>query len=124
MSMLTIKAITEQLEAALGRAVTYEQGVALCIAGDPRPRRSFSDQGAALGLMLAMIANLGDVPMIVLGGEGVSLMGAVETPWRTPCVSIGTRVRARWSSLPLRPTTWSGAAARQSSPSSSSSSGV
>lgn len=79
MSMLTIEAITRGLGERLGRPVTYEQGIALCVAGDPEAARVLGRSGAALGLLLACIANLADVAMIVLGGEGVALMAAVRS---------------------------------------------
>ncbi|MBI9115992.1 ROK family transcriptional regulator [Sanguibacter suaedae] len=72
-SMLTIGSLVSRAAERLGRPVTYDQLLDLAAAGDPPARALVDESGAALGRMLAAVANLTMPERIVLGGEGVRL---------------------------------------------------
>ena len=72
-AMLTIPSLVAQASVALRRTVTYEEVLDLARAGDPACTRLVTEAGAALGRLLAAIANLAMPDRIVLTGEGVAL---------------------------------------------------
>ena len=73
-SILTQAAIVSAVSTALGRAVTYDDALALAEQGDVAARRVVDDAARGLGHLLAAVANLTVPQMIVLGGEGVGLV--------------------------------------------------
>jgi predicted NBD/HSP70 family sugar kinase len=70
-AMLTIWAIEQNVSAALGRHVGFDDAVLLAQEGQPAARRIVDDAARGFGRMLAVIANLTMPQRIVLGGEGV-----------------------------------------------------
>ncbi|GAB2758171.1 ROK family transcriptional regulator [Streptomyces bullii] len=73
-SLLTIPNIRYQIQAATGRALDYEEILALAAAGDPMPARVIDEAARALGTLVAQIANFAMPQKILLAGEGVGLM--------------------------------------------------
>ncbi|TCC50542.1 ROK family transcriptional regulator [Kribbella pittospori] len=72
-SLLTVRAITEQVGTALGRSVDYEECLDLAAKGDPAASQIISRAGRALGRLIAAAANFTLPELVVLGGEGVRL---------------------------------------------------
>jgi len=72
-AMLSTPAICGAISAGLGRLVGYDECFDLAEQGNPVARRVIDDAGAALGRMLALIANLAMPEKIVISGEGVRL---------------------------------------------------
>jgi predicted NBD/HSP70 family sugar kinase len=72
-AMLTIGSLTSQASVALGRAVTYDELMALAVSGDAVATRLVDDAARALGRLVAAVANLTMPDRIVLSGEGVAL---------------------------------------------------
>jgi predicted NBD/HSP70 family sugar kinase len=72
-AMLTIPSLTSQAGMALGRTVTYDELMALAVAGDPVATRLVDDAARALGRLVAAVANLTMPDRIVLTGEGIAL---------------------------------------------------
>ncbi|WP_158861789.1 ROK family protein [Leifsonia sp. AG29] len=75
-SLLTLKAITDPIDAALNKRVTYEEALAMAAQNVGAARRVVQDAGRALGRLVAAVANLTMAQRIILGGEGVALPGA------------------------------------------------
>ncbi|MFC9682646.1 ROK family protein [Streptomyces sp. NPDC056948] len=73
-SLLTIPNIRYQVQAATGRDRTYEEILALAVAGDPMPARVIGEAARALGTLVAQISNFVMPQKILLAGEGVGLM--------------------------------------------------
>jgi predicted NBD/HSP70 family sugar kinase len=73
-ALLTIPSIRYQVQAASGRAYTYEEILALAAAEDPMPARVVDEAARALGTLVAQIANFAMPQKILLAGEGVGLM--------------------------------------------------
>jgi predicted NBD/HSP70 family sugar kinase len=73
LSLLTVSAVTEQVGAAVGRAVGYEEALDLAAKGDPAAREVVGRAGRALGKLIAAAANFTMPELVVLGGEGVRL---------------------------------------------------
>lgn len=73
LSLLTVTAVTEQVGAAVGRAVGYEEALDLAAKGDPGAREVVGRAGRALGKLIAAAANFTMPELVVLGGEGVRL---------------------------------------------------
>ncbi|GAA1597966.1 ROK family transcriptional regulator [Kribbella hippodromi] len=73
LSLLTVGAITEQLGAALGRPVEYDEALDLAAKDDPAAREVIGRAGRALGKLIAAAANFTMPELVVLGGEGVRL---------------------------------------------------
>jgi predicted NBD/HSP70 family sugar kinase len=74
-SVLTLSAVEHGVSAALSRPVTYDEALDLAESGEPAARRVVDDAGRGLGKLLAAIANLAMPELVVLGGEGVRLVG-------------------------------------------------
>ncbi|MFJ8106206.1 ROK family protein [Streptomyces sp. NPDC096132] len=74
-SLLTIPSIRYQVQAATGRAWTYEEILARAADGEPMPARVVEEAARALGTLVAQIANFAMPQKILLAGEGVGLMG-------------------------------------------------
>lgn len=72
-AMLTIPALTSQARVALLREVGYDELLDLAAAGDPAAGRLVDDAAAALGRLVAWVANLTTPERVVLTGEGVRL---------------------------------------------------
>lgn len=72
-ALLTIPSICYQVRAALGRAVTYEEVLALAASGEPVAARVIDEAARALGTLVAQIANFAMPQKILLAGEGVGL---------------------------------------------------
>jgi predicted NBD/HSP70 family sugar kinase len=73
LSLLTVSAITEQVGAAVGRTVGYDEGLDLAAKGDPAASAVIGRAGRALGKLIAAAANFTMPELVVLGGEGVRL---------------------------------------------------
>jgi predicted NBD/HSP70 family sugar kinase len=73
LSLLTVGAITDQVGAAIGRPVGYDEALDLAAKGDPAAREVIARAGRALGKLIAAAANFTMPELIVLGGEGVRL---------------------------------------------------
>lgn len=71
--MLTEAGITGQVEALLGRPVTYHEALALAEAGDPAALAVLGGAARALGTLVALVANLAMLSTVVLAGEGIGL---------------------------------------------------
>lgn len=72
-ALLTSPAISNQVSAALGRPVSYEEALKLAADGDPAARTIIDDAADALGTFFALAANFTLQSSIVLAGEGVGL---------------------------------------------------
>ncbi|MGW6283330.1 ROK family transcriptional regulator [Kribbella sp. NPDC055071] len=72
-SLLTVGAITDQVGAALGRTVQYDEALDLAAKGDLAASAVISQAGRALGKLIAAAANFTMPELVVLGGEGVRL---------------------------------------------------
>ncbi|WP_217177954.1 ROK family transcriptional regulator [Streptomyces sp. AC495_CC817] len=77
-SLLSIPSIRYQVEAATGRAVTYDEILAGAAEGQPMCARVVGEAGRALGILVAQIANFVMPQKILLAGEGVGLMAVAE----------------------------------------------
>jgi predicted NBD/HSP70 family sugar kinase len=75
MSVLAQDGIVREVSTALGRTVDYDEALRLAVEGEPVARRVIDDAGRGLGRLLAAIANLVLPEVVVLGGEGVGLVG-------------------------------------------------
>jgi predicted NBD/HSP70 family sugar kinase len=73
LSLLTVSAITEQVSAAVGRTVGYDESLDLAAKGDPAASAVIGRAGRALGKLIAAAANFTMPELVVLGGEGVRL---------------------------------------------------
>ncbi|RUR03089.1 ROK family transcriptional regulator [Labedella endophytica] len=82
-AMLTIGGITGEVGRRLGRAVGYTEALALARDGDADAAHVVVASGAALGRLLALVANLTSVTEIVVSGEGVALLDAAGPAVRT-----------------------------------------
>jgi predicted NBD/HSP70 family sugar kinase len=71
--MLTIPAICAQFAAATGDQLPYEDILELARNGHPVAGDIVRAAGAALGLLVAAVANLTMVDLVVLSGEGMEL---------------------------------------------------
>lgn len=72
-AMLSSPAITARVGIGVGRAVTYEECFALREEGNAVANRVVQESAAALGGLVALIANLTAVDKIVISGDGVQL---------------------------------------------------
>ena len=77
-AMLSIPSICAQVGIALGRAIGYDEVLALAEAGNPAARAVVSSAGRALGRLIAAIANLAMLDTVVLSGEGLGLWAVSE----------------------------------------------
>jgi predicted NBD/HSP70 family sugar kinase len=73
LSLLTVNAVTEQVGAAVGRPVDYDEALELAAKGDPAAGEVIGRAGRALGKLIAAAANFTMPELVVLGGEGVRL---------------------------------------------------
>lgn len=97
-SVLTQSAIVSAVSAALGREVDYDEALDLAGSGEPSARRVADDAGRGLGKLLAAVANLTVPELIIIGGEGVRLVGVAEAAVREG-ISIDRDPRA--SDIPI-----------------------
>ncbi|WP_425953357.1 ROK family protein [Xylanimonas sp. McL0601] len=72
-AMLTIGSICSSVGVPLGRTVGYDECLDLAAQGHPIAGRVVHDAAAALGVLVAAIANLTQVDKIILSGDGVRL---------------------------------------------------
>lgn len=73
-AVLTTSALTTAASVALGRALTHGEVLALADAGDPAARRVVEDAARVLGRLVALVANITMPQLVVIGGEGATLM--------------------------------------------------
>ncbi|POH63104.1 MULTISPECIES: ROK family transcriptional regulator [Cryobacterium] len=76
-AMLTQGSIRAQVSDTLGRAVEYDEALALAAAGVPVALSVVQASGRALGRLVALIANIAMVDTVVLSGEGIGLCKVV-----------------------------------------------
>ncbi|POH68823.1 MarR family transcriptional regulator [Cryobacterium zongtaii] len=76
-AMLTQGSIRAQVSDTLGRAVEYDEALALAAAGVPAALSVVQASGRALGRLVALIANIAMVDTVVLSGEGIGLWKVV-----------------------------------------------
>ncbi|WP_157365827.1 ROK family protein [Arthrobacter sp. Leaf234] len=72
-AVLTIRAIRSQFTASTGEQRSYDEILALAVAGHPVADRVVRSAGTALGLLISAVANLTMVDLVVLSGEGMDL---------------------------------------------------
>lgn len=72
--MLSSGAIAGSVTQALGRPTGYAEALRLAAAGQPAARRAVDDAAAALGVLVADIANLVDPELVILTGDGIELV--------------------------------------------------
>lgn len=70
-ALLTTTAIERRASRALGRAIGFDDAIALARAGDPVLRELFADTGDALGALCALATTLSLHSDVVLAGEGM-----------------------------------------------------
>jgi len=71
--MLTIPSLTSQARVALQRDVGYDELLDLAAEGERAAARIVDDAAAALGRLVAWVANITTPDRVVLTGEGVRL---------------------------------------------------
>lgn len=72
-ALITSIGMVAQVQAALGRPVSYEEVLALATAGDPAAAAVVDAAARGLGRMIALAANLTMQPTVVLAGDGIGL---------------------------------------------------
>ena len=72
-AMLSLGCVESALSQGRGRRTSFDDGLALARDGDPVASRVFQDGAAALGRMLALIANIALPRTIVITGEAAGL---------------------------------------------------
>jgi predicted NBD/HSP70 family sugar kinase/biotin operon repressor len=77
-AMLTIPGIVGEARRRLGRDVEYAELLELAVGGDAAAEAVVVAAGAALGRMLALVANLTAVGDVVIAGDGVALYAAAR----------------------------------------------
>ena len=77
-SMLTQAAITSAFSDTAHRDASYPEVLELAAAGEQAARTVVDGAGRGLGRLIAAIANLTSPKAIILGGEGVGLVGVAE----------------------------------------------
>ncbi len=96
---LASSSILAQIQVGLRRPdLTYQQALALAAAGDPVARRVAEDAGRALGLLIGTLSAVTAPEMVLISGEGVSLVPIVQDivedaaarvqHWTVPAVPI------------------------------------
>ena len=93
-AMLTSGSIAAQVSAALQRTVTYDEVLALAIAGEPAAAAASTTAADALGRFIALAANLTFQSAAVLAGDGIGLFPIVENRIRA-AISAGRDPRAQ-----------------------------
>jgi predicted NBD/HSP70 family sugar kinase len=88
-AMLPESAIQAEVGRRVGRAVAYDEVLALAAAGDPDALSVLHASGRALGRLVALISNLAMVDTVVLSGEGIGLVDVVSD------VIVGTAAAGR-----------------------------
>ncbi|WBM81015.1 ROK family transcriptional regulator [Cryobacterium breve] len=73
-AMLTIPSIRAQVEVGLAVPVSYAEVIELAREGNPVASQVVHAAGAALGRLIAAVANLAMVEHVVLAGEGLSIL--------------------------------------------------
>lgn len=94
----SVPAVLQMLRPTLGEDLTIEQVVSAAAAGDPPCRRMVEDAGRNLGRGIALLGNLVDPEVVVLGGPlvaaGEPFLGAVEASLRRSVIpSVARRLR-------------------------------
>ncbi|MFI9585487.1 ROK family protein [Streptomyces sp. NPDC052236] len=78
-ALLTIPSIRHQVQAAVGREVSYAEILTLAAEGDPLTSRVLNEAARGLGTLVAQIANFAMPQKILLAGEGVGLVDVAGT---------------------------------------------
>lgn len=81
-ALVATPALLQRLQDALGYQISMEQAVRLAEHGDATAQGIFAAAGRTLGLALAHLVNLFNPPLIVLGGEGASVLALLLEPLR------------------------------------------
>lgn len=81
-SYLTTEAITRAVGSAHGRAVTLDEVCALADGGDAPAARAVQEAAVALGVVVAGVVNLLDLPTVVLAGDGFGVIARGEEQLR------------------------------------------
>lgn len=81
-ALVSSPALLRKLRASLGRALTYDEAVALARAGDPIARAVFVEAGHTLGLALSHLINIFNPPLLIVGGEGAVAADLILDPLR------------------------------------------
>lgn len=77
-TVLTQSAIIQAVKSTLNRDFSYEEILQMATSGEPVARRVIDDAGRGLGKLMAAVANLNSPELIILGGEGVGLVGVAS----------------------------------------------
>lgn len=70
---LSSGSVAAQMSAILGRAVGYDEVLALAAAGDPAALRLVEEAGRALGTVIGIIASVMAPEVVLISGEGAGL---------------------------------------------------
>ncbi|KAE8764659.1 ROK family transcriptional regulator [Georgenia thermotolerans] len=97
-TVASVPSALELLRPTLGPDLTIDQVIEACGAGDPACRRVIEDVGRHVGRGVALLANLVDPELILLGGPfvraGEAFLGAVRTGLRRDAIpSVAARAR-------------------------------
>ena len=97
-TVTSVPAVLQMLRPTLGEGLTIEQVVAAAAAGDPPCRRMIEDVGRNLGRGVALLGNLVDPEVVVLGGPlvaaGEPFLAAVSASLRRSVIpSVARRLR-------------------------------
>lgn len=103
----SVPAVLQMLRPTLGEGLTIEQVVAGAAAGDPPCRRMVEDVGRNLGRGIALLGNLVDPEVVVLGGPlvaaGEPFLAAVGASLRRSVIpSVARRLRVVPAALGTR----------------------
>lgn len=86
-ALITSTGMVAQVQAALGRTVTYDDVLALAAAGDPAASAVVDAAARGLGRMIALAANLTMQPTVVLAGDGIGLWDVAAAQIREAATS-------------------------------------
>ncbi|SMQ68192.1 ROK family protein [Agreia sp. VKM Ac-1783] len=81
-AMLSIPSMCASAGIGLGRAVDYDELLALAADGNAVARQVVDTSGRALGRLIAASANLAMVDTVVVSGEGIGLLAVAEASVR------------------------------------------
>ncbi len=77
---LSSGSVAHQMSAVRGRAVEYDEFLALAADGDPAALRIVEEAGRALGTVIGIIASISAPEVVLISGEGAGLAGlAMDT---------------------------------------------
>ncbi|MEE6273720.1 ROK family transcriptional regulator [Georgenia wangjunii] len=106
-TVASVTAILDMLRPTLGPQLTLDDVLALAARGDRACERVLEDVGRSIGRGVAVLGNLFDPALVLLGGPlaaaGEPLLDAVRETVRRTCIpSIGSRLRVEASALGAR----------------------